>query len=354
MKIILALFLGCIAVFANATEYQLVDLGPADAESFAGSISDSKLIVVRSSLPGPGGHCDLLYRQQDLLAATPLNCGSILAATIANVNNRGQVVGGMVQDGRYYPALFDARLNQTVILGSLGGVPAAGFTGEATAINNGGTIVGYSYRDAVTRRAFVWRESRMTELASLGGYSVATAINDSGTIVGFASDTFNGRAVAVVWMNGAIYNIDPFAGGESYAQDVNAQNEVVGQGLKADQMAFHAFLWRNGKAMDLGTLPSGRNSHARAINNRSQVVGWADVVQEQIETNSSGQSFTNFVYDRRGFLYENGAMKDLNTLVEASGWNLNWPSDINNSGEIVGYGEVGGRFRAFLLSPAKK
>jgi probable HAF family extracellular repeat protein len=46
-------------------------------------------------------------------------------------------------------------------------------------------------------------------------------------------------------------------------------------------------------------------------------------------------------------------MADLNTLIPSgSGWVLSWAFDINNHGQIVGYGLVNDKFRAFLLTPA--
>jgi hypothetical protein len=43
-------------------------------------------------------------------------------------------------------------------------------------------------------------------------------------------------------------------------------------------------------------------------------------------------------------------MIDLNTLIpDDAGWDLISASGINNRGEIVGYGLLDGRFRAFVL-----
>ena len=86
---------------------------------------------------------------------------------------------------------------------------------------------------------------------------------------------------------------------------------------------------------DLGTL-GGTYSTAHDINAAGQVVGVAD--------NSAGVD--------RAFLYSNGAMQDLNTLLPAgSGWILREASAINNAGEIVGFGKHNGATRAFLLKP---
>jgi hypothetical protein len=52
------------------------------------------------------------------------------------------------------------------------------------------------------------------------------------------------------------------------------------------------------------------------------------------------------------FIYHNGAITDLNSLIDASlGWELIYATDINDRGQIVGYGLVNGQGHAFLLSP---
>ena len=51
-------------------------------------------------------------------------------------------------------------------------------------------------------------------------------------------------------------------------------------------------------------------------------------------------------------MYSGGIMYDLNDHIPAdSGWVLRRGYDINNSGQITGYGLIGGQIRAFLLTP---
>ena len=82
---------------------------------------------------------------------------------------------------------------------------------------------------------------------------------------------------------------------------------------------------------DLGTL-GGTTSYATAINDRGQVVGSAET--------------TPGSYIQHGFLYSNGAMTDLNSLVPADslrGIAITDARAINEWGQIaaIGYDSAG-------------
>jgi len=63
------------------------------------------------------------------------------------------------------------------------------------------------------------------------------------------------------------------------------------------------------------------------------------------------QSNSGFIL-YHAFLWSGGSMKDLNDLIPAgSGWVLTEATGINDSGQIVGNGTLGGVERAFLLNP---
>lgn len=127
--------------------------------------------------------------------------------------------------------------------------------------------------------------------------------------------------------------------GESRTLAINNNGQVVGQAA-ADNGRYHAFMY-DGIMHDLGDLGSGY-SYAYKINNVGQVVG------ESYITNS------NQYFARHAFIWQNGNMSDLNSLVPpGTDWGyLSQATDINDSGQIVGFGILKtGQTHAFLLKP---
>ncbi len=98
----------------------------------------------------------------------------------------------------------------TTDLGTLGGN-----TSSATAINAGGTIVGYSTVSAspFSKHAFIYQNGAMTDLGSVVSLTpvttfsvVAYGINDSGTVVGWGMTSAGNTAFAT--LNGSMLNLN--------------------------------------------------------------------------------------------------------------------------------------------------
>jgi len=53
----------------------------------------------------------------------------------------------------------------------------------------------------------------------------------------------------------------------------------------------------------------------------------------------------------RAFIWQNGVVTDLNTLISDPGWVLTIATGINDGGQITGTGTFGGARHAFLLTP---
>ncbi|HEV8254721.1 MAG TPA: HAF repeat-containing protein, partial [Vicinamibacteria bacterium] len=63
-------------------------------------------------------------------------------------------------------------------------------------------------------------------------------------------------------------------GSYSYAYAINPAGEVAGYSYTTGNRELHAFLWRDGAMIDLGTLGSS-SSFALGINPRGEVVGYS-------------------------------------------------------------------------------
>jgi probable HAF family extracellular repeat protein len=138
---------------------------------------------------------------------------------------------------------------------------------------------------------------------------------------------------AFLWRNGKLADLGTFGGRESTALALNERGQVVGW---ADSKgARHAFLWQGGKMRDLGTLPAARSrvSQGYAINDRGQVAG--DTAGRVGFAPPSGHAF----------VWQSGRMSDLGTLGGA--WSE--VADINEAGQVVGNSAFRGELaRAYL------
>lgn len=131
----------------------------------------------------------------------------------------------------------------------------------------------------------------------------------------------------------------------TFAQDININDQVVGSvfisGSRNNHEAFYYDAQSGAQELTfLGFLRSDfTDSRARAINDSGQIVGRAL---------ASTPTLNEFV----AFIYENEELKNLNNLIPCnSGWKLTEATDINNAGQIIGFGAKDGEVRAFRLDP---
>ncbi|MGA2577340.1 MAG: hypothetical protein ABSH24_15080, partial [Bryobacteraceae bacterium] len=262
--------------------------------------------------PSSSGHtCQGFVWKDKMMRALPTLGGSNGFA--AGDNNLGQIAGWAetpVHDStcippqmlQFLPVVYGPGQEQIQQLPPFPG----DVDGAATAINDLGQVVGISgtcgtaVGGSSAAHALLWENGAPTDIGNLGGvaWNTPTAINNRGVIVGFSD-------------------------------------------LPGDSAAnpnYHAFIWtRSGGITDIGTLPGDSFSVAWGINEQGQVVGQS--------INSSGAS--------RAFLWQNGKITDLNTLIPPGPLSLLYANDINDAGEIVGgaYNSTTGVSPAFMAVP---
>lgn len=180
----------------------------------------------------------------------------------------------------------------------------------------------------------------MTDLGMLrGGW--ATDINNSGQLAGSYINKEDYFHAFITGSNGTGMTELGVLGGNlnnSVARDINDYGQVVGDSYGKNN-ASHAFITGpNGLGMiDIGTL-GGTYSNAISINEAGQVIGEASTADGSVHS----------------YLYANGSMTDLSLLPEvvSAGWTIN-VTDINNNGQIVGYGFIdndANHSHSFMLS----
>jgi probable HAF family extracellular repeat protein len=190
-------------------------------------------------------------------------------------------------------------------------------------------------------RAVIWgpdlRSVKPLPLLGNDTVSVALWMNDKGQAVGASGTCSNTQPPPIAYGSHAILweedgtpvdlgNLGSTAGNVGLA--INNRGEVVGASqLRDDSTPFNGtvgFLWTRQHGMkNLGTLPGDVASGAVAINDAGEIVG--------ISIDPAG--------NLRAVYWHNGIPVDLNTQVAAgSNLYLLWASDINNRGEITGWG----------------
>jgi probable HAF family extracellular repeat protein len=235
---------------------------------------------------------------------------------------------------------------QAVLWSRIGAAEGLGPLTIAMAVNNDGTVAGNQDCDFADC-GVVWTGTNHV-LAPLlllpypppppycfgQSQSNALAINNKGHIVGWAEIAGGCGGGAVEWQDGRITLLVPdAANGASIANGLNDRDDVVG--VSGD----HAFLYHQGTLSDLGTLPGDASSSANAINEHGEIVG-ASVAADGVTS--------------RAFIYVNGHMYDLNSLLDrtspvAGSVKLQEAVGINPHGCIAANGTRDGQPYAYLL-----
>jgi probable HAF family extracellular repeat protein len=297
------------------------------------------------------------------------------------LNNNGDVVGWSNGPNGYRGFLYTPGSGMTVVPG-LPNRPRA-FPRD---INDVGDIVGTADAGGVDLgHAVRWRGGVPQDLGALpnGPYSAGWGINNRGDVAGDSYTQVNG----INLVHGFIYTdatgmVDLTPGGsDSSARDINDAGQVTGYRIVG---GYHAFRWQGGAFTDLGVLPGMAHSFGFAIEPGGGVAGSSKSASGNSErviryTDANGLQDLGGVGEHnqawginsaltvvgqlgqgaaRAFVYTDGeGLRNLNDLVDKSqGWVLQTAFDINDAGQIVGYGynNLDGNTHAVLLAPTTK
>ncbi len=340
-----------ITLFGTAASaqisYSVTDLGTLPGKS----ISHPAGINNQAQVTGYTESHAFLWSSGVMQDLGTLPGGSI--STGIGINDLGQVVG----DSQYSPqggSIRHATLWSNGTATDLGFLPSWGNYSRGNGINDGGEVVGHSGPDLTTTntRAFIWDATNgMRDLGTLGGqYSRANSINDSSMVTGTAQTSGGfGSFHAFIWdaANG-MRDLGTLAGTTSYGNFINANGHVTGSStINTFDNREHAFLYNGSTMQDLGAIGDNDflsdRSFGYGINIHDEVVG------------STYRPYTGGALYQIAFVYRDGQMFDLETLVDASGadYRLYVATGINDAGQIaVDAIKIStGKIRAVLLTP---
>jgi probable HAF family extracellular repeat protein len=313
-------FVSSVSSVSAEVRYTVTDLGTMGwGYSFAYDINNKGQIVgaLRNSY---GGISTAFLWENGVMKDLELSWSSAYS-----INDNGQICGIAIIDGTRQGFLWDT--NEVTGLGTLGG-----YSGS-NCINNSNQIVGYSESETGSfyDRAFLWDNGNMQNLGTFGTDATAKSINDSGVIVGYSCDSSLNN-YAFVYENGEMKKLDTPIGKTSGASSINDNGQIAGETSSGSLM--QACLWQDGKRSDLELLTGYNISCAYDINNVGNIVG---------AVGCPGKI--------HAALWEDGNVVDLNDLISSSsGWELEFAEAINDSGQIVGFGNINGETHAFLLT----
>jgi probable HAF family extracellular repeat protein len=208
----------------------------------------------------------------------------------------------------------------------------------------------------------------VVRLPSLGDNSRASALNPRGQVAGVSDIPGTNVRHATLWIDGEIIDLGTLDGGDGLSSSVawpgiNARGTIsgisqieeldpLGQAWSCGHGGFlpntgHrclGFAWKEGEMKSMPTL-GGYNSFAAGLNNRDQVVGWAETDQlgEFCDPASSQLlTFQGVVWDPRE--------DSIEALPPYPGDEASAAVDINDRGQVVGISgdcdQAVGRFSA--------
>lgn len=246
-------------------------------------------------------------------------------------------------------------------------LPSLGGDSRGSAINPRGRVAGFSDLAGVdTRHATLWIDGEITDLGTLdGGEGLSSSVawpgmNAAGMIAGISqideldplgqewSCGFGGflpntghRCLGFAWSDGEMKPMPTLGGHNGFAAGINNRGQIVGW-AETDEpgefcapestqvLTFHGTLWdpRKDTIEALPPFPGDEASAAVGINDRGQVVGISGDCDQAVGRFSA----------RHAVMWDRGDIIDLGNLGGNESWNT--PVSISSRGHVVGFSNV--------------
>ncbi|MCI0539071.1 MAG: choice-of-anchor M domain-containing protein [Verrucomicrobiales bacterium] len=274
-------------------------------------------------------------------------------ATALGLNDRGQVVGRAQNDSFRMRAFVWDPSQGMIEAPGLGGTGGS-FDSSLYVIDNSGLAVGFARNADGQLQAFYWTNGISTALPLPGGNNNRVwDVNETGQMAGWGRDS-NNAIVGYRWSVAQGYELvgNLVPGADVFAVGINTNGHITGaiqkdfghQPASATPPVSLAFVWDGKSLRDIGR-PEGFDG---AAGNYINDLGWVAGVAYRF--NASGQPAED-----SAFLHKDGVNHELNRVLPfGSGWHLQWAYDINNRGEIAGWGLKDGQMRGYLATPATR
>lgn len=330
IKLILAVLvlmsITCFSSTAYAKSYgfNIIDLGTVgnDTASYAKSINNSG-VVVGDSVSANGKTQGFVWSKwwpnngkmlglKNSSSATAIDSSGVILGQ--SKNNKGATWTS------YSPSSNGKKINSKATM--------------AYNINDNGQVLASRGDPSQTMIYSVWGGHNPVKAGGDMDIKYASDVNTSGHVIGETS-----LGTPYIWdmYNDSTELISSISGS---ATDINRSNEVVGtknadvteNGKIINAGQKQAYVYKNGEVIELGYVGVGSSSEAYAINEDGIVVG-----------TSNGNAFV--------WSADYGMLNLNDLLADGSEWsNLSVASDINDLGQIVGWGTINGETHSFVIS----
>jgi len=361
--------------------YEIMDLGTlAGHSSSANALNDRGQVVGMSQTEKGEMYAFIWDATQGMRQITK---DGPYATFARDINNKGQAIGyedlNMPHQARPGSRrdYFSERRERGFLWTESGGEKTLEYPDcesvSPSRINNEGQITGRCWKDPRNQFVVVWDASG--EAIDFGtlveGIRYAPLLNNHGVFAGFRRtqgepESPGSRESVPFVLEGKqlleIQQPEPTIHINSVL-DINDRNQVLFSASTAKATRRERlFIWTSGEGFaDLDT-PALTHVFVRRFNDRGQVVGSSGpyLPSEILEMIGIRWEWTSNFLERafrepepEAVVWVEGKIHDLSDLVpKDNGWErLETAADINNRGQIVGNGKIGGEQHAFLLTP---